>query len=75
MFVEVENNLDKTGDSYFVLNTAQWAPVEGHTVSMSGVNNGYKSGLFVYTGGGSEAAKLAPTRMPMITQVSCSRRL
>lgn len=61
VFVEVENNLDKAGDSYFVLNTAQWAPVEGHTVSMPGVNNGYKSGLFVYTGGGSEAAKLAPT--------------
>lgn len=61
VFVEVENNLDKAGDSYFVLNTAQWAPVEGHTVSMPGVTNGYKSGLFVYTGGGSEAAKLAPT--------------
>lgn len=56
IFLNVTNNTtteatNTTSRPYFVIDATKWAPVSNYTSSVSGVDNGYYSGLFVYTGG------------------------
>lgn len=66
VFIYVKNAIVKDGEGalaktpYFTLN-ANWKPVAADQVTTNGTNDQYVSGLFMYTGSGSDnPAKLAP---------------